>query len=47
VPIPDKALVKLEGMGFNVDSVVLFKSTLRPGGALYTPVWDIKLKGSD
>jgi RNA 2',3'-cyclic 3'-phosphodiesterase len=44
-PIPDKALVKLERMSFNVHSVVLFKSTLRPEGALYTPVWDIQLKG--
>ncbi len=45
VPIPDKALVKLERMSFNVGSIVLFKSTLRPEGALYTPVWEIKLKG--
>ena len=44
-PIPDKALVKLEGMSFNVDSVVLFKSTLRPEGAVYTPVWEIQLRG--
>jgi RNA 2',3'-cyclic 3'-phosphodiesterase len=44
-PVPDKALVKLERMSFNVDSVVLFKSTLRPEGALYTPVWKIELKG--
>jgi 2'-5' RNA ligase len=44
-PIPDKALVMLERMSFNVDSVVLFKSTLRPEGALYTPVWEIQLKG--
>jgi 2'-5' RNA ligase len=45
-PIPDKALVKLERMSFNVDSVVLFKSTLRPEGPLYTPVWTIGLRGS-
>jgi RNA 2',3'-cyclic 3'-phosphodiesterase len=42
-PLTDKALVKLEGMSFNVDSIVLFKSTLRPEGAVYTPVWEIKL----
>ena len=46
-PIPDKSLVKLERMSFNVGSVVLFKSTLRPEGALYTPVWEIKLKGGE
>ncbi len=44
-PVPDKALVKLERMSFNVDSVVLFKSTLRPEGAIYTPVWKIQLEG--
>ena len=44
-PIPEKALVKLERMSFNVDSVVLFKSTLRPEGALYTPVWQVQFKG--
>jgi RNA 2',3'-cyclic 3'-phosphodiesterase len=44
-PVPDKALVKLERMSFNVDSVVLFKSTLRPEGARYAPVWKIELKG--
>ena len=44
-PVPDKALVKLERMSFNVDSVVLFKSTLRPEGALYTTVWKIDLEG--
>ena len=46
-PIPDKALANIEKMSFNVDSVVLFKSTLRPEGAIYTPVWEIKLRGSE
>jgi RNA 2',3'-cyclic 3'-phosphodiesterase len=44
-PLPDKVIKDLERISFIADSVVLFKSTLRPEGALYTPVWELKLGG--
>jgi 2'-5' RNA ligase len=34
-------------MEFSVDGLVLFKSTLTPGGALYSPIWKIKLGGDN
>jgi RNA 2',3'-cyclic 3'-phosphodiesterase len=46
-PLPDKAIKDIERISFVAGSVVLFKSTLRPEGALYTPVWELKLRGSD
>jgi len=42
---PEGDLPPLEKMEFKVDSLVLFKSTLTPGGAIYTPIWKIKLGG--
>jgi RNA 2',3'-cyclic 3'-phosphodiesterase len=42
---PDGDLPPLEKMEFMVDGLVLFKSTLTPGGAIYTPIWKIKLGG--
>jgi 2'-5' RNA ligase len=45
--LPDKVIKDLEKMSFTAGSIVLFKSTLRPEGALYTPVWDLKLRGSE
>ena len=42
---PDGDLPPLERMEFKVDALVLFKSTLTPGGAIYTPIWKIKLGG--
>ena len=45
-PIPDKVFGNIDNIGFVPDSIVLFKSVLRPEGALYTPVWKIKLIGS-
>ncbi|MCX5812247.1 MAG: RNA 2',3'-cyclic phosphodiesterase [Proteobacteria bacterium] len=46
VPLPDKAIKEIERISFVAGSIVLFKSTLRPEGALYTPVWELNLKGS-
>jgi len=46
-PLPDKAFKDIEKISFTAGSVVLFKSTLRPEGALYTPVWELKLRGSE
>lgn len=37
----------IEERGFLVENLVLFKSTLTPGGALYAPIWKIKLGGED
>jgi 2'-5' RNA ligase len=44
-PVPDKAVRDIEKIGFVADSIVFFKSTLRPEGALYTPVWELNLSG--
>jgi len=46
-PFPDGDLPPLEKMEFWVDGLVLFKSTLTPGGAIYTPVWKIKFGGDN
>jgi RNA 2',3'-cyclic 3'-phosphodiesterase len=43
-PLPYKAIKDTERMSFVADSIVLFRSTLRPEGALYTPVWELKLR---
>jgi RNA 2',3'-cyclic 3'-phosphodiesterase len=43
--LPEKALVEIDRKCFNVNALVLFKSTLTSHGAIYTPVWEIKLKG--
>jgi 2'-5' RNA ligase len=34
-------------MEFPVDELVLFKSTLTPAGAIYAPIWKIKLGGDN
>jgi RNA 2',3'-cyclic 3'-phosphodiesterase len=46
-PFPNGDLPAIEGMEFPVDALVLFKSTLTPAGALYSPIWKIKLGGED
>jgi RNA 2',3'-cyclic 3'-phosphodiesterase len=46
-PFPDGDLPPLEKMVSTVDGLVLFKSKLTPGGAIYTPVWKIKLGGDN
>jgi 2'-5' RNA ligase len=44
---PDGDLPPLERMEFPVDGLVLFKSTLTPAGAIYSPIWKIKLGGDN
>jgi RNA 2',3'-cyclic 3'-phosphodiesterase len=46
-PFPDGDLPPLEKMEFPADALVLFKSTLTRSGALYSPIWEIKLGGED
>ncbi len=45
-PFPDGDLPPLEKMEFTVDGLVLFKSKLMPGGAIYTPIWKINFGGN-
>jgi 2'-5' RNA ligase len=35
----------LSGLGQTVSEVVLFSSVIRPGGAIYSPVWTVPLGG--
>ncbi len=42
-----KAFKDIERKGFTAGSITLFKSILRREGALYTPVWNLKLKGKE
>jgi RNA 2',3'-cyclic 3'-phosphodiesterase len=44
---PEGDLPPLERMEFPVDGLVLFKSTLTPAGAIYSPIWKIKLEGDN
>jgi RNA 2',3'-cyclic 3'-phosphodiesterase len=44
-PLLDRDIPRLEQIGFILNRLVLFKSTLTPQGALYTPIWEINLKG--
>ena len=44
-PFPNGDVPAVEEMEFPVEALVLFKSTLTPAGALYTPIWEIKLGG--
>jgi RNA 2',3'-cyclic 3'-phosphodiesterase len=37
----------IEEREFLIENLVLFKSTLTPGGAIYAPIWKIKLGGED
>lgn len=41
----EKELPVVEEMSFIIDRVVLFRSTLTPQGAIYSPVWEIVFKG--
>jgi len=40
-----KVIKDIERKAFTAGSITLFKSILRHEGALYTPVWNLKLKG--
>lgn len=44
---PDGDPLPIEERAFAVENLVLFKSTLTPGGAIYAPIWKIKLGGKD
>jgi 2'-5' RNA ligase len=46
-PFPNGDPMPIEEKAFVIENLVLFKSTLRPGGAIYTPIWKIKLGGQD
>lgn len=46
-PFPDGDPMPVEEKRFVVENLVLFKSTLTPGGAIYAPIWKIKLGGKD
>jgi 2'-5' RNA ligase len=46
-PFPDGDPLPIEERRFTVENLVLFKSTLTPGGAIYAPIWKIKLGGKD
>jgi RNA 2',3'-cyclic 3'-phosphodiesterase len=43
-PLLERDIPGLDEMGFIIDRLVLFRSTLTPGGAIYTPVWEIDFK---
>ena len=46
-PFPDGDPMPIEEKEFLVEQLVLYKSTLTPGGAIYAPVWKIKLGGEN
>jgi len=46
-PFPNGDPMPIEEKAFVIEHLVLFKSTLTPGGAIYTPIWKIKLGGED
>ncbi|MGD0228966.1 MAG: RNA 2',3'-cyclic phosphodiesterase [Syntrophorhabdales bacterium] len=46
-PFPNGDPMPIEERGFVIERLVLYKSTLTPGGAIYAPVWRIKLGGED
>lgn len=43
-PILERDIPDLNGMGFIVDRLVMFRSTLTPQGAIYSPLWEIGFK---
>jgi 2'-5' RNA ligase len=44
-PLLEREIIAPEPMGFTVDKLVLFSSTLTPQGAVYAPVWGIPFTG--
>lgn len=46
-PLLEKTIARVDEMEFLVDSMVMFRSTLTSKGALYDPVWKIKLGGKN
>jgi 2'-5' RNA ligase len=46
-PFPDSGdMMPIEEREFNIENLVLYKSTLTSGGAIYEPIWKIKIGGS-
>jgi 2'-5' RNA ligase len=46
-PFPNGDPMAIEEKEFIIEELVLYKSTLTPGGAIYAPVWKIKLGGEN
>ncbi len=46
-PFPNGDPMPIEEKEFPIEQLVLYKSTLTPGGAIYAPIWKIKLGGED
>ena len=46
-PFPDGDSPPIEERAFLVDHLVLFRSTLNPAGAIYEPIWKIRLGGEE
>jgi RNA 2',3'-cyclic 3'-phosphodiesterase len=46
-PFPNGDVPAIQGMEFKIEEMVLYKSTLTPAGALYAPIWKIKLGGDE
>jgi 2'-5' RNA ligase len=46
-PLLDRDIAPLEEKRFTLNRLVLFQSTLTKDGAIYSPVWDIKLGGRE
>ena len=44
-PLLERDIPGLDEMSFVIDRLVLFRSTLTPQGAIYSPVWEIEFKG--
>lgn len=47
MPLLDRDMARLEERSFVLDNLVLFSSTLTREGAIYNPVWGIKLGGEE
>jgi 2'-5' RNA ligase len=46
-PFPNGDPMPIEERGFLIEQIVLYKSTLTPGGAIYVPIWKITLGGEE
>ncbi len=47
MPLLERFIPRMEEKTFKVEDLVLFKSTLTNKGAIYDPIWKIKLGGKD
>ncbi|OPY71034.1 MAG: 2',5' RNA ligase family [Syntrophorhabdaceae bacterium PtaU1.Bin034] len=46
-PFPNGDPMPIDEKDFVIQNLVLYKSTLTPGGAIYAPIWKIKLGGEN